>query len=144
MTRLAFTGAVFLALTLTTGCVIAGTSNQKREAKEMLSFDRAAPAEIEPIVIGEVRFEQATDPDAADDQLESGYLRAVEVESGNELWRVRVYTPEFINGLERDAQEVYFSSLKASDDGSSLIVENEEDERFRVDAATGAVTPLQD
>jgi hypothetical protein len=101
-------------------------------------MDRLPPPEIEPVVLDGVRYEQATARSEDPKELESGYLRAIELNSGKELWLRRVYAPDFDDEEERDGQEVYFITFSPTEDGAALRVENEAGEVWRVDPATGA------
>ncbi len=120
------------------------TNDMTEEFPPPRSSKRPAPPEIEPVVIGDVRYEQVRNAlDLGFDQL-TGYLRARDAGTGEDLWVRQVYAVVIDESKERDVQEVYFASMTAGGDGASLIIENERGERFSVDAGTGESTPLSE
>jgi tricorn protease-like protein len=84
------------------------------------------------LVVGGVRYSA---PEEA-----MGFVVATAADTGQELWRVRIYEVRFIAGLERDVQTVFITALKA--DGANLVVTNERGGRYSLDLKTHKVTRL--
>jgi hypothetical protein len=108
---------------------------------DLPSPSRPAPPTVSPVEHGGVRYEQDRFYDRDGDQP-GGYLAAVDLRTGERLWRVKVYTlaPKAPNGPEPMAR--YFRSLRLGPDGASLIVEDEVGGVYRVDLASHASVQL--
>lgn len=99
------------------------------------SASRGPPQRVPPVVIDGVRYAPVIGQMERDGQI-GGFLGAFDSTS-RELWRLRLYENVRIPHLEGDVQDVYFRSMRA--DGSRLLIENENGERFEVDTVTRRV-----
>jgi hypothetical protein len=106
----------------------------------MPAAKREAPAEVTPVVVGNLRIEALHWGRDRGLEQDGGYLVAYDVKTGEEAWTLEVYHTDYDEKLERDVQDVFIVSL-AVDDGD-VIVTDEDGRRFRVDIASRAVTPL--
>ena len=107
------------------------------------SFKRPAPPSVEPVTIGGMSYEQVKNAlELGFDQM-TGYLRAVDQESGEVAWVRKVYSISIDERMERDVQDVHFKSMQAGPDGLTLMIENERGEQYSVDTATGDSTRVE-
>lgn len=107
------------------------------------STDRNAPKQVPAVELGGVRYEQVLNARNLGFEGETGYLRAVRIATGAELWVRRVYGNEIDPAKERDVQLRYFTELTLSPDGRRLLITNEAGEAWSVDPETGASAPLK-
>ena len=91
---------------------------------------RSAPVVVAPVVIKGVEYSAPHDAMA--------FVVAKGVNSGKELWRVRIYEVRVNAALERDVQDVFITSLVAKDD--SMLITNERGEKYALDLKTRKVT----
>lgn len=98
------------------------------------SASRPSAPEVPPVVHDGVRYEQDRYDDRAGDQR-GGYLAAVDVATGQRLWRVKVYAiapqPPGAPTLA-----MYFRSMRLDPGCKALVIENEAGGVYRVDLAT--------
>jgi len=103
-------------------------------------LSRIPAPQVAPIEIDGVRYEQVRNGLLAGLDQMGGWLAAVEVASGKQLWVLKVYDNRRDPTLEGDAQDVFFRSMTRQADGS-LLIENERRGRFVVDPAARTVSP---
>ncbi|HET7332961.1 hypothetical protein [Dyella sp.] len=96
------------------------------------SSSRIPAPTVGAVTIGKVRYEQVRNGLLAGFDQMGGYLAAYDVESGKQLWTLKVYDNRRLSDKEGDVQDVFFKSMKAQPDGS-LLIENEQGKRFVVD-----------
>ena len=104
---------------------------------------RAAPEPVEPLQIGQVRYEVVPWGRSRGLAQDGGVIRAVDVGTGRELWLLQVYMLERDPRMETDKQEVFITQLSADPDGRGLFVDTERGARHRVDLATRRVTDVR-
>lgn len=97
-----------------------------------VSAKRSAPSPVPPVVVGNARYSAPVEAMA--------FVVATAVDTGKELWRVRIYEVRVDPKLERDVQEVFITSLEVKD--GNLIVTNERGEKYALDLKTRKVTRL--
>jgi len=68
-----------------------------------------------------------------------GYVVAVDVASGRELWVQRIYELGYDAAMESDVQDRFISSMSKTFFGSKLDIEDEAGNRFLFDPATRAI-----
>ncbi len=128
-----------LAAALLVSAAAAGCSESAKEApmtqQPPPGASRAPPPRVPPVFIAGVRYAQVAGDPEVDGQV-GGMLAAFDG-SSRELWRLKVYVNARRPGLEGDAQDVWFRSMRA--EGGKLLIENERGERFEVDTATRRV-----
>ena len=69
-----------------------------------------------------------------------GYIAAVDIAGGRELWLLKVYVTPHDPDMEEDKQDLFIAGLKLVDHGHTLMVTDERGGRYRVDLRTRAVT----
>ena len=84
-----------------------------------------------------VRYAQDSHDDRADDQP-GGYLVAIDAQSGQRLWRLKVYDVPDPRAAGRPAMARYFRSMRLSPGGDSLEIENESGGVYRVDLVSSS------
>jgi hypothetical protein len=98
-------------------------------------MSRPPPAQVAPIVIGDLQY-----GDTRGYNLNS--LAVFDVRSGQRLRAIELYKYPLVPGLETDVQDVFFTSMKLSDDRTELLIENARGHRFAVHLATEQVREL--
>ena len=106
------------------------------------SASRGAPPDVPPVLRDGVLFEELMDNDVPGLDPRTTYLVARDAATRAPLWTVALYTVPLIPELETDVQAVFFSSLRSSDDGTRLLVEDERGRRYAVDIATRTAQAL--
>lgn len=106
------------------------------------SASRAAPPDVPPVLQDGVLYEELMDDDVPGLDPRTTCLVARDAATRAPLWTVGLYTVPLIPELEADVQAVFFRSLRLSDDGRRLLVEDERGRRFSVDIATRTAQPL--
>ena len=98
-------------------------------------MSRPPPAPVAPIVVGDLQY---GDP--------RGYnlnaLAVHDARSGQSLRAIELYKYPLVPHLETDVQDVFFTSMKLSEDRKELRIENARGHRFAVDLATEQVREL--
>ena len=105
------------------------------------SSSRIPGPTVPPVTIGKVRYEQVRNGLLEGFDQMGGYLAAFDVESGKQLWTLKVYDNKRRPDKEGDAQDVFFKSMTAQPAGK-LLIENERGGRFVVDPASRSSTPV--
>jgi len=106
----------------------------------VIQQSRSAPVRLPPVEIDGVRYEQVMNGLRIGMPERCGYLSATDVKSGERLWVIRVYEVKYDEKLERDVQDVYFTSMQALP-GGKLGIENESGQKFVVDPKDRSVNP---
>jgi hypothetical protein len=83
---------------------------------------RAVPSPVPPIVKDGIQY--------VANECGMGCVKAIELKTKKELWKVTLYKIEFIKGLEEDVQWVFIKEMKLS--GDKLIVTNERNDRYEI------------
>lgn len=97
---------------------------------------RPPAPEVAPVEHGGVRYVQDAHDAARDDQA-GGYLAALDANTGERLWRIKVYEVPG-QGSANPQLSIYFRSMQLS--GDTLEIEDEIGRVFRVGLATRKVT----
>lgn len=103
---------------------------------------RRAPKPVQAVEMNKVRYEIAGRLKTRAFGQDGGVITAVDTATGAELWTIAVYKTLYDANEERDVQEVYITNLRPSDDGRSLIVDNEAHKSYAVDVATREVVEI--
>lgn len=98
-------------------------------------MSRPPPAPVAPIVVGELQY-----GDPRGYNLNS--LAVIDARSGQRLRVIELYEYPLVPNLETDVQDVFFTSMKLSEDRKELLIENARRHRFAVDLATEQVREL--
>jgi outer membrane protein assembly factor BamB len=91
---------------------------------------RLAPRPIAPVVADGIRYSAPADA--------MGFVVAAAADTGEELWRVRIYEVRVDPNLERDVQDAFITSLEVKQ--GALIITNERGEKYALDLKTRKVT----
>jgi len=100
---------------------------------------RVAPPEVRPVTMGGVRYEVLHWGKRRSLPQNGGYIIAVDVASGRELWVQRIYELRYDAAMESDVQDRFISSLRKTFFGSKLKIEDEAGNRFLFDPATRVI-----
>ncbi|MES1172327.1 MAG: hypothetical protein ABUL77_03735 [Bacteroidota bacterium] len=93
----------------------------------MTAGKRLGPEEVPPVTIGQTRFEVVHWGRQRGLGQNGGYIAAIDVPSGKELWTLKVYEVKYDPDMEEDVQDVFIESLAPRGDDRLAIV----DERGR-------------
>lgn len=105
--------ALLLAITS-----VAMASDQRGRGE---SVSRPPPPKVAPVTLNGLRFEQVMNGKAIGLRDVTGYLRAVDVATGETKWVKQVYSTTYVPEDENDAQAVYFATMRM-DAGTIVIV----------------------
>jgi hypothetical protein len=119
-----------LLLMLNDSVVLAGEISKKR----------AGPAAVAPVTIGQVRYEAVPWGRLRELDQNGGYIAAIDENSGQELWILKVYDVRYDGDMEDDKQDLFITRIEPKD-SRTLLIENENGERFIVDLPTRIVKP---
>jgi hypothetical protein len=92
-----------------------------------LSAKRVPPPHVNPVVYKNVKYSAAGDGRA-------GYVVAVDVETGKELWRAEIFHVQLKPLLEEDVQWVFIDELRLLN--NALSVRDEKSRCYRLDLTT--------
>ncbi|QRN97049.1 hypothetical protein JRI60_50220 [Archangium violaceum] len=98
-------------------------------------MSRPPPARVAPIVVGDLQYGDTRG-------YNSSSLAVIDARSGQRLRSIELYRYELVPHLETDVQDVFFTSMKLSDDRKELLVENARGHRFAVNLASEKVREL--
>jgi hypothetical protein len=96
---------------------------------------RAPPAEVLPVVVGDVRYEVPHFQNPCGQH--GGCVVAYDDASDAQLWAETIYCVHYSSDMEQDVQDVFITSL-TWEDGKLRIV-NEKDQQFTLDPTTREV-----
>ena len=99
---------------------------------------RRPPKKIEPVVYDHIKYTAPVFSESTNHKQLSGYIEAWDTRADKKLWELKVYDIKYDPGLDKSAQEIYITSLKA--EFGNLIVTNELDDEYEVELATKKVT----
>ena len=97
---------------------------------------RAAPADVPPVTIGNVRYETPHFTNPCDQN--GGCVVAYDNTTNGVLWSVKVYCTHYDTSLETDVQDVFITSLAI--ENGRILVTDEKGRHFTIDPATQQVT----
>lgn len=104
------------------------------------SKSRIPAAQVAPLEIDGIRYEQVRNGLVAGLDQMGGYLAARDVSNNTELWKIKVYDNIRDPAKEGDVQDVFFESMQLQSDGT-LLIENERGKHFVVDLEARTSTP---
>ncbi len=104
---------------------------------------RPPAPEVPPVEHQGIRYSQVMSGRARGLDQATGYLLATNMESGEDLWTLKVYEVPTDPDLEQDVQEIYFQSMKLEPETNSLLIEREFGGKFRVDLENRKVTQVE-
>lgn len=98
-----------------------------------------APADVPPVVSGNVRYEVPHFVTPCTPEQNGGCVVAYDNSSNAQLWAVQIYCTKYDSDLEQDVQDVFITSLTLDGNGQ-LQVSNERGKHFTIDPATQKVS----
>lgn len=106
------------------------------------SAKRIAPKAVTPFVQDGVRYEVVVNGRPLGYEHRGGIIAAFDEISGAQLWHIQVYRNQYNDGLEKDVQDVYITTIAQAEDGKALLITNERRKRFLLRLADRSVTAL--
>lgn len=103
---------------------------------------RQAPAMVPHIEHNGVRYEAVQSGPLLGYQQDGGIVAARDAVSGALQWSRRVYPVHYDPSIESDKQEVFISAMTLSGDGASILILNEEGQRFELSLSSCVVRPI--
>jgi hypothetical protein len=101
---------------------------------------RTGPPEVKPVTVDSVRYEALHWGKKRGLGQNGGFVVAVEVASGRELWVQRIYEIRYSPDMEPDVQDRFITSIRKRMFSSTLDITDEAGRRYRLDPATRTVT----
>lgn len=133
--------ALALAAAIASVAAAAADAPPNKESSPMPPrLSRIPASQVAPVETDGVRYEQVRNGLLAGFDQMGGWLAAVDIASGKQLWVLKVYDNRRDPSLEGDVQDIFFRSMARQADGT-LLIENERRGRFVVDPSTRAVSP---
>lgn len=111
-------------------------------AAQSVEAKRLAPADVPPVVVGDLRYEVPGMGTPLGDAHNGGVVVARRADSGDLVWTRRVYVVGRNPHREGDVQDVFIKSLTLAPDGRHLDVVNERGKRFELDLDGGHVRAI--
>ena len=141
MTRLApWVLAAALVGAMTTAACAQTLASPLTPLREMPSKKRGPPPPAPAITVRGVRYQAVAMGRRRGLDQNGGYIAALDVVSGRELWLLKVYVTPHDPDMEEDKQDLFIAGLKLVGHGRALLVTDERGGRYRVDLRTRAVT----
>jgi hypothetical protein len=98
---------------------------------------RVAPPNVAPVVLGGARIEVIQWGRSRGLGQNGGYIAAIDVGTGRQLWTLKVYDVTYDPHMEEDVQDVFIETMEAED--GKLAIEDEAGRRYLVDPQTRTV-----
>ena len=102
---------------------------------------RTGPEPVTPVTYKGVRYEAVHWGKSRDLDQNGGYVAAIDDNTGEELWIVKVYDVDYDNDMDPDKQDVFISKLKLRRFRKLLSVKDERGGLYFVDLTNRAVIP---
>ena len=115
-----------------------GVSTALAAEAALPSPKRVAPPEVPPVVVGNLRIEALQWGRDRGLEQDGGYIVAYDRKSGAEQWTLRIYQTVYEPKLERDVQDVFLASMRATK-GGGLAITDEKGRRYDVNLRTRTV-----
>lgn len=104
-----------------------------------LAAKRLGPPEVEPVVIGKVRYEVVHWGKERGLKQNGGYIAAYDAADHKELWILKVYDIAYDPDLESDVQDVFIVSMSKGFFSGKLHIKDEKGRNFIVDPDTRGI-----
>ncbi|MCQ8128851.1 hypothetical protein [Methylomonas rivi] len=104
-----------------------------------LTAKRLGPSEIDPVVIGNVRYEVIHWGKERGLRQNGGYIAAFDTANNKELWLLKVYDVAYDPDLESDVQDVFIVSMSKGFFSGKLHIKDEKGRNFIVDPDTRGI-----
>lgn len=127
--------------------ICAGCSTEKPPAlsgsadhPEPKSSKRVGPSQVATVTIGELVFAPIHWGKRRGLPQNGGYVAAFDLNSGKELWTLKIYDIQYDPEKEQDVQDIFIKIMTRS--GPNLVVTDEEGRKYRVNPTTRSVRTL--
>ena len=101
---------------------------------------RVAPPNVAPVTVGAVRIEALPWGRARGFGQNGGYVAAIDLATGKEVWTLKIYDVAYDPRLEEDVQDVFISAIRRLGD-DRVEITDEDDRRYLLNVGTRTVTP---
>lgn len=103
---------------------------------------RLGPDDVPPVTIGDARFEVIHWGRERGLGQNGGYIAAYDVQSGGELWILKVYHIEYDEKMESDVQDVFIESMEEDAGSGNLNITDEGGKEYIVNIVKQTTTCL--
>lgn len=110
-----------------------------KEVNVMMQADRIPPANVSPIIIEGIRYEVIHWGKDWGLWQNGGYISAIEMASGKELWVLKIYDVTYDPGMEKDVQDIFIKSMSKPFFSKKLKIVDEKGRKFIVDITNRSV-----
>lgn len=132
--------AAALVGAMTTAACAQNPASPLTPPREMPSKKRGPPPPTPSVTARGVRYQAVAMGRRRGLDQNGGYIAALDVAGGRELWLLKVYVTPRDPDMEDDKQDLFIAGLKLVGHGRALLVTDERGGRYRVDLRTHAVT----
>lgn len=101
---------------------------------------RVGPEEVPPVKIGRTRYEVVHWGRERGFGQNGGFIAAVDADTGQELWTLKVYDVTYDPDMEEDVQDVFIERMARRGD-EELAVVDERGRRYLIDPRRKQVRP---
>ncbi len=105
----------------------------------MIYASRGAPRDVPPLELDGIRYQQLEDGLDVNLPERCGYLQAIDMQSGNSLWIVEVYSTAQGRDSESHVIDCYFLRMKFRLGTRDILIENEMRNKYLVNIDTQQV-----
>ncbi|WP_198939297.1 hypothetical protein [Motiliproteus sp. MSK22-1] len=116
-----------------------GLMNQAYAEPSGLTAKRVAPPSVDPVTIKGVRFEVIHWGKERGFSQNGGYIAAIDPDSGQELWTLKVYDINYDTEMESDVQDVFIECMSKTFFSGKLKITDEKGRSYIVDPETRIV-----
>ncbi|OMH38405.1 hypothetical protein BGP75_08750 [Motiliproteus sp. MSK22-1] len=113
--------------------------NQAYAEPSGLTAKRVAPPSVDPVTIKGVRFEVIHWGKERGFSQNGGYIAAIDPDSGQELWTLKVYDINYDTEMESDVQDVFIECMSKTFFSGKLKITDEKGRSYIVDPETRIV-----
>ena len=103
---------------------------------------RMAPEQLEPIILGNTRYEAPLWGKSQGLGQNGGHVVAINQSTGAQLWVATLYDIAYEPDMEQDKDDLFLVSLKLDAAGTRLLAEDECGRKFELDLFSRKVTQL--
>jgi glucose dehydrogenase len=103
---------------------------------------RSGPEDVEPVIIGNNRYEALHWGKERGLGQNGGHVVAIDQSTGAELWVAQLYEIRYDPNMEADKQDTFLTRLEADAPNSRLVAEDERGRRFALDLFSRKATAL--
>ena len=109
----------------------------------MISADRLPPAEVDPVVVGQIKYNVIHWGKNRGLDQNGGYISATDTSTGQEMWVLKIYSIEYDPQMEEDVQDVFIKSMSKVWFKNKLKVINEDDNKYLIDLDSKSINKVE-